>query len=216
MKRSSNARLLWIGASALLVGCFGPVDERPDAGPPGTPRKERTCGETGKTIEYTPWDWPFEGCTVLAGNLYVSPPGDTKDLLPLRGIHTVHGTLTVYFSVAVKALTGLEDLEDVGALQLTSNLELVDLAALSSLRSASKVEISTNPKLETLDGLSGLTTIDELVITGNVSLRSLAGLSNLSHIRGGLYISGGNSSLPTSEVAAFLQRVQVDGEISIH
>ena len=143
MNRATRASLFWIGASALLAGCFSSVDDTPDSGPPpGIPPMERTCGATGETIRYTPWDWRFAGCTIFAGNVYADAPAGTADLLPLRGIKSVHGTLTVVDALDLKRLIGLEGLESVGQLTLGTNYRLVDLTALSSLRSASRVEWS--------------------------------------------------------------------------
>lgn len=88
------------------------------------------------------------------------------------------------------------------------------LRALSSLTSFNEVSVLTTPKLESLDGLSGPRTIQGLVIDGNDSFRSLAGLSSLEHIRGDLRLTG-NRSLSGAEIAAFLDRAKVDGNVSI-
>ena len=102
---------------------------------------------------------------------------DDEQVEALRGCRIIEATLSI--GSAVTSLEPLHQLEQVDALWIRGNEELVDLRGLESLRLADALKLSDNTALETLDGLGAMIGLTEVLVEDNPQLRSLAGLAGL-------------------------------------
>lgn len=204
-----------IVGALLFGGCFDPVDESGRDGgysPSPSPELPRVCGAAGRRTEFYPWRPELEGCTVFAGDLYVTFPVPVSGIGNASSINAVEGTLAIVDNAELTSLDGLEGIQRVGHLMVATNTVLEDMTGLGSIHAGTDVTVLLNPALRSLDGLGRLRSVRNLVIQDNAQLRSLDGLSALEEITGDLTLRG-NSSLPSVEVQAFISRVRVDGRI---
>lgn len=150
--------------------------------------------------------------TTVFGDLRVDSNPLLNDITGLAKLGTIYndssfesgtgfgGRLRFFSNASLKKLTGLENLEKLGWLELSTNPELSDITALSKLTSVKgNVFIINNPKLNTLEGLHNIqeigyvsaTTgnwIGDLQIISNKTLRDLTGLNSLLLVRQGMMI----------------------------
>lgn len=191
-----------------------------------------------------PADWASQdeqiaalaGCEVYEGSLYIHE--SILDLSPLSSLRIIRGHVTST-SKNDETLEGLDALEWVGSFHF-SDAKLQDLSALGNLTGVDDyfelialeeleslhgleglqfvgggVKLEANPGLTDLEGLSGLERIDgDLTIWANENLASLDGLSALQSVGGNVTIRLNPQLLPT-EVDAFLDRVEIDGVVTL-
>lgn len=133
----------------------------------------------------------FRGMESLesVGQLAVDNCDGLQNLEGLEGLRSIDESLSITGSDAIQDLSGISGLEYVDILTISANNNLTSVSGAHSLRSVGKLGISSNPRLRTLDGLS-----------------------QLECVHGDVHI-GYNDSLPEEEVQAFLQRIEVGGEV---
>ncbi len=122
----------------------------------------------------------FTGCTAVIGDLRVEH-SQLEDMNALASIRNVSGALVVADNPRLSELSGLEQLDSVGRLELTGNAHLSSVRGLSALRHAQVVEIRNNPSLTNVNGLEGLQQLERLDLANN-GLFETAGLSSLRQV----------------------------------
>ena len=131
--------------------------------------------------------WP--GCTIVEGNLTISG-NDITDLSPLNTLNTVRTLLDIDNNGSLTNLNGLENLDSVGVLFITSNAVLNDLNGLDGLNQTDIVSliIDDNSSLTTINTLNNFVYSGFLNIGGNSALQAISGLNNLQTLGGLLQI----------------------------
>ncbi len=126
------------------------------------------------------------------------------------GCTDIPGTVRIKESLSgdIVDLSGLDQLNSVGALEIIGNFKLSNLDGLSSLSSIStRLILQNNSELSNIDGLSSLaSTGQEMWILNNHNLPNLDGLSSISSIGNSLAIEN-NSSLTNIDGLAGLNTV---------
>ena len=125
------------------------------------------------------------------------------------------GRLNFFSATALSDISGLRNLEHLGQLNV-SYTPLRNLEGLGGLRVITdNLSIGRLPTLTSLEGLGQLQAIGgNLLIFGNEHLTSLRGLSGLCRVGGNVQITD-NPMLPQSEIDAFLDRIEVGGEVTV-
>jgi len=140
------------------------------------------------------------GLTTINGALLLRGP-----FTSLMGLHVT--SVRDGFSLEDSALTslaGLEQLNTVGGLTLSGNLQLASLEALANLGSVgSGLELHENAVLPALTGLESLTRVDTLNIVSNAELGSLGALLGWPGRTVGAMTISNNPRLPQCQVEAF-------------
>jgi hypothetical protein len=219
------------GFTITLFACLMPVTEDSGIVDGG----ERVCGNPG--VSTGMFDKQLVGCVRFRGSLELSGSMLTNlDIAALQSLRTIEGTLGLEFEDKIQSLSGLDKLETLGKLRLSScsaltqldgfgglkelgglavmrgNTRLTSLRGFAPLASFSGSLFIADSSISTLEGLEQVTSLDSLYLSNN-PIRSLAGLSALRTIRGDLTIE--SRVLPRSEIDAFLSRVQVGGTTTI-
>ena len=137
----------------------------------------------------------------------VENEGIITDLHGLANLKGIDGGLNIQMTTGLKDLSGLDNLQELGAIILMDNSGLESIESLSKIDFMYGVEIEynsnlrslkglhnvreimrplyivMNPRLKDLNGLNNLEHVDmDIVIDGNDSLNSLKGLENLTHV----------------------------------
>ncbi len=120
----------------------------------------------------------YRHCAEVSGDLKIE---DVCSVSTLSGLRKVSGTLAISHNSGLDSLAGLEQLQEVSALELRSNPVLDDVSQVSQLRRAHTVVVEGNMQLRDLKGLSGLTQVDRLSLLRN-GFYSLRGLQNLTDV----------------------------------
>jgi hypothetical protein len=130
----------------------------------------------------------FAGTTRVNGSLtigteYWATEPETTDivsLLPLDGLTTVTGDLTIW-RTQLASLSGLEDLEEVQILQIAHG-PLASLAALAGISDIHAIELRELPQLVTLAGLEGHTHLGHLGLFALGTPLDISALSSLTEV----------------------------------
>lgn len=141
----------------------------------------------------------YPGCAEIEGDVKIEGSNITN-LNGLNVLTACNGEFNIEDCVYLTNLSGLDNLNSLGALNIVFNSSLIDLQGLENLTSVvDDFLLYGNNALVDLTGLGSLSTIGgELSIKNNSSLISLSGLSNLdsaSH----LFVTG-NTSLATCNI----------------
>jgi hypothetical protein len=143
----------------------------------------------------------LRGFTEIEGSIIVSCPSCTG-LEDLRCLEDVSGDLIIENCYSLETLGGLENLVNVGRLNIHTNPSLVTLngfeavqsmgslsileneelkaiSGLNSLTNLNCLQVESNPKLETISGFGGLESVSAIIISGNGSLEELDGFESL-------------------------------------
>jgi hypothetical protein len=181
------------------------LDELPSCGGPGAPSHVQSPALRAM-IE--------GGCERLLSDISVEFDFTVSDLGVLAPLRRIDGHLHT-FSNPITTLEGLERLESVGGNLQLRNLQIVDTRELGRLRLVeADLRIDNNTRLVGLAGLESLERVGRLAIGSNPELESLDGLSGLRRVDGDLRIAN-NPKLSDEEVAAFVSRIDVGGEVVI-
>lgn len=122
----------------------------------------------------------YAGCTAVDGDLRVEDAA-LSDLSAFASLRTVSGALVISHNAEISNLAGLEQLSAVERLELDDNPALTSLNALGSLRSAKVVQIRNNPKLKSVNGLEGLRRIETLALVNDAVIETSA-FAHLSEV----------------------------------
>jgi len=119
---------------------------------------------------------------LLIGENFQSTNITNLDLL--TSIESVVGKLRIVGNPVLTSLEGLNNLNDVGSLEMIVNIELENLLGLRGLSNVGDViSIQMCHSLINLEGLNGITHINNsLIVSANSSLQNLKGLENVSSI----------------------------------
>lgn len=141
----------------------------------------------------------FPNCTHITGNLIFGADingGGTNDINDITGFENllkIDGFLGVFYTNLI-SLNGLNNLNELGSLNIVANNQLTNINELINLTELSngQLQIAWNYSLQSLQGLNNIQSINGRLYLGNDnnSLTSLAGLNNLTHIGGGVFING--------------------------
>ena len=188
----------------LYMGCGG--DDDPFVG--GTFE-----GDIRLTTQEEVEAFAAKGHTEINGSLTISGGlFEVTDLSGLSTINRVTGALNIY-GTRLTSLRGLENLEQVGLLELNNNDMLLNLSGLSGLTTIdSDLLIRSNLGLRSLTGLEGLTNVTSLGVYENDLLESLNGLQNLPTTMTHVFIEG-NLGLTTLDGLPALTKV--NGYLSV-
>ncbi|GHC54777.1 cadherin repeat domain-containing protein [Ulvibacter litoralis] len=158
--------------------------------------------------------------THVTGNLFIGSLNQStmfNNLRPLSSIKHIGNQLNIYDNDGLTSLTGLENIETAGTINIMLNDVLTDISALSNITELTlSLQLYGNPVLANLNGLNNITSVSYLSITDNDSLVNLDdlhisnitesfeidendlltdinGLSGISSINGELSIFNNNS-----------------------
>ena len=120
----------------------------------------------------------YRHCAEVSGDLKIE---DVCSVSTLAGLRKVSGTLSISRSNGLDSLAGLEQLQEVSALELRNDPLLDDVSQVSQLRRAHTVVVEGNGQLRDLSGFTGLAQIDRLTLHRN-GFYSLRGLENLTQV----------------------------------
>jgi hypothetical protein len=140
----------------------------------------------------------YPGCTEIEGNVIIT--GIVSDIVNLDGLEVltnIGGYLKIINNTLLTSLTGLDNLNSIGGLQISNNVDLISLSSLENVTSIQgdlsigDVTYGGNPSLTNLMGLHNIEVIEgNLVIFQNNTLSDFFGNSNLISIEGNLQIYG--------------------------
>jgi len=153
MMNSTNAKAL-LSATSLVFACFT------GACTSGTQTEAQSVGSGRCNAQAHARGWrSLAGCQEVAGDVRIEGT-DSTELIELRGVRAIHGTLFIGGNTELSSLSGLED-----------------------LRSAQEVVIVNNPNLKDIDGLSGLEQVERVSVAHNPGLRVISGMDKVSHLK---------------------------------
>jgi hypothetical protein len=92
----------------------------------------------------------YPGCTAIGGKVYIE--GDIKNLIGLKGLKSIGGSLMIVDNDSLATLAGLDSLTTIGGLlNIRYNEALTSLAGLEHLQAGSitDLDICQNPSLST-------------------------------------------------------------------
>lgn len=167
------------------------------------------CGRDGY---YAPSTAP--DCQVIDGNLDLYHSGQTA-LPEFTRFRAVLGVLSLGSAYLLTDLSGLRNLEHLGNFGI-SGAPVTSLEGLANLRTVTNsVSIGRMPVLTSLEGLESLRFIGgDLLIYENGAMTALRGLDSLCRVGGNLQIAD-NAVLAQAELEAFLDRIEVAGEVIV-
>ncbi len=155
----------------------------------------------------------YGSCTSLPGNLTVK---NVSDLSFLSNVTTVAGNVRIEECLELTSLNGLQSLESVGGLLLSTLMTLPSLNELSNLKTigANGLVIALLPELTNLDGLGELTSIGGHFYLYNLeSLSAITAVNQLTTIGGDLSFYS-LPSLPSLDGLNAL--TAIGGEVSLY
>lgn len=195
-----RSRALTLGGILVIVGCGD--DVAADGGDTGLECPEMTwegSGEDTLTLLSAEDTGSLPLYTRIDGHLELRSMVDVTDLQFLRCLGEITGGLWVSDNPDLETLSGLENLEVVGAsgsgdnfVVISGNGSLRSLEGLGSLEELGVLSIEDNPVLESMEGLSSLGRVTELSVQRNDSLSvvGLRALDTVGELRlGGLFCS---------------------------
>ena len=153
--------------------------------------------------------WPEMPAIRAVEHLDLISVSGVPDLRWLAGVEAM--TVLSLVATDTASLAGLERLAALDALVLYGLPDLTDAAALSGLAAVGAISIRTCPLLARLE-LPLISRIDGDLTLSGTGLTDLEGFAGLTEIGGDLILTG-NPELSAEEVAAFLGRVSVGGEV---
>lgn len=149
----------------------------------------------------------LEGVNHITGDLRFNvPDGSQADFSGLEALSCVDGALRVTYAPDFASFEGLDNLLEVGRLEVISVYALQSLEGLGQLRVVhgdvlirnsgllnlsgaaqlerveGSLEIYSNPQLGSLDGLEGLQTVDDKLVIAGENLTSIEALSSLESV----------------------------------
>jgi hypothetical protein len=137
----------------------------------------------------------YPGCAVIEGDVLI----EGNNIYNLNGLNVLtacNGELKIESDNSLTSLSGLENINSLGALNIVLNSPITDLT-----------------------GLQGLTNISpgSLFIHDNISLTTLSGLNNLSLIEGGVEISNNSAliNIDGLESLSFTKRININYNSSL-
>ncbi|MCK9460049.1 MAG: DUF1566 domain-containing protein [Proteobacteria bacterium] len=136
-----------------------------------------------------------------------------QGLANLAAVTDPESGLSIWGNPALASLSGLQSLEEVaGLLTVYNNDSLINLNGLQGLQHSKGVAIDENGSLTSLEGLASLSTVGggNLSIRENQALTDISSMDSVTEIQSNINIAN-NSSLPTCEALAFIQRMQALG-----
>lgn len=191
----------------------------PEAGAPDASSPEDgdggevVCGDSDDHLRLWHDITALEGCDVFRGWINLGDKGDVS-FAEFPSLRVIEGRLNLFRNEYLESLDGFEHLEELGEFFLHQSAVLEDLSGLSNLRHVEeRLLISGNFGLTGLIGLEQVRAVGELDISSNPKLNSLDGLAGLERVHGDVTIKSNN--IPQAEVQAFLDRVQIDGDIDV-
>lgn len=135
----------------------------------------------------------YPDCTEILGTVLITGT-DITNLAVLNVITFIEGSLRVNANDSLLSLSGLENLNAIGNLEIANNKNLTSLNALSNLSTInSGITLTNNDALSSLQGLENISNLEgHVMIFSNEALTSIDGLESLSNINGSIGISYNN------------------------
>ncbi|MEM1023839.1 MAG: hypothetical protein AAGD10_00725 [Myxococcota bacterium] len=141
---------------------------------------EVVCGESDEQLTFGLGDESrLDSCTRFRGSIHIPDATREEDLALLSGLRRIDGRLTIFRNHALADLSVLSKLESVGGLLSIdnddSNGRFTSLHGLESLCELGALNLSDNRWLRDIAALSKLEVIhDFMTVTGNRSLPTAA------------------------------------------
>lgn len=126
----------------------------------------------------------YPNCNQIQGRLIIQG-ADVTDLSPLTNLTTVNDLIIQ--NTGLVNLSGLENITTIDeTLRISDNSFITTFEALNQVSQVGNLDLNSNPAVVNLVGLNGLTevTSGRVQINWNNSLQSIAGLENLTSIYG--------------------------------
>ncbi|MEM1120016.1 MAG: hypothetical protein AAGJ18_06175, partial [Bacteroidota bacterium] len=120
-------------------------------------------------------------CPTIAGRVFITGD-DVTDLSPLSTIETISGQLSINGCSMLTSLAGLDNLEEIGEVQILNNPLLTDLALPKLETVTGNFQLIQNQGIITLNGPSLLTSVGGLTIFENNSMTSIGSFPALTTI----------------------------------
>ncbi|MDG1987296.1 MAG: YHYH protein [Halieaceae bacterium] len=137
----------------------------------------------------------LESLVTIGSNLTIFSNSSLSDINSLSNLIRVTGTLLVDSNDALNSSAGIENLKQLGKLQIRNNDILDEISSFSNLYGITELDIYNNDALSTLSALENLVNVSgDVRLQDNRILSDLTEFKTLSFIGGGLEINN-NSSL---------------------
>ncbi len=132
----------------------------------------------------------LDGLTIVGHRLQLLQNYQLKNLTGLQNLQSV-GYLEIEENHVLEDFTGLQSIKHIADfLGVWGNPLIQDLRGLENISMLASLSISDNPLLENLVGLNNLVNCGDLLIENNESLTGLSGLEKLQFIDGSLELDG--------------------------
>lgn len=112
------------------------------------------------------------GCTEIDGAVTIKGD-DIVNLNGLTGLTTINGNLSITFNSLLTNLDGLESLEEVSTLFISSNPALTDISALNEINQANGIQISSNNILPAINAFNHLNSISQTLYISGICSSSI-------------------------------------------
>lgn len=152
----------------------------------------------------------FAGVSELTALSVAGNPALTS-LTGLEQLTVVRGALELGDNKNLVDITGLDDLESVGALIL-DNTSLTDAGPLPALTEPGDVRISNNEQLTSVSVLAGSTALRSLVLEHNPALTAIPELAGLASIEGDFELRTNNGLTDLDDLPAV---TKVGGRLAV-
>lgn len=176
--------------------------------------EEVVCGEPSQVIETMDEAAQLdENCDVYRGSFDFERRA-FSDLSELPELRVIEGELAISRIDGLRSMHGLERLERLGSMVFGVQQPIEDFSALANLRRIDGILMLHLTSFRELFDLPSLRFAGELDISGNIELRNLEGLVALERVREFVVIEG-NSMISVEEARAFVEDIEVGGEIRL-
>ena len=159
----------------------------------------------------------WEHLTSVGNDVVLRDNAGLSEITRANALTSIGGRLVIQQNPNLDLFTGLRELTAVGGkLTVRDNETLLNLDGLNALEQVGALEVAANLQMVRLDGLSSLDTVSgNLFIETNRSLESLLPLHDLTAIQGDLTITD-NAPLTNGDASTFAQSVDlISGQVTI-
>ena len=159
MMNSTTKALL--SATSLVFACFT------GACTSGTQHEAESVTSTRCNAHAHARGWrSLAGCQEVAGDVRIEGT-DANELIELRGVRAIHGTLFIGGNTELSSLNGLEDLQSAREVVIVNNPSLKNIEGLSGLTQVERISVAHNPALGVISGMDKVSQLETLMIMHN-------------------------------------------------
>ena len=155
----------------------------------------------------------LESLVTIGSNLTIFSNSSLSDINSLSNLIRVRGTLLIDSNDALNSSAGIENLKQIGKLQIRNNDTLDEISSFSNLYGITELDIYNNDALSSLSGFENLVNVSgDVRLQDNRVLSDITEFKTLSFIGGGLEINN-NSSL--SSLTGLEGVISISGNLKI-